>query len=150
MNAIAKVAAAVVARPDTAEACRLKVFRLVPCRHGVAVLEGLVLIYDEEEVRRFEMEEGALYVIEHQRMPPGMHPESYHRQSLDHLRRRDRAIQLQTEREVVRIARWARDPECWQYTRADGFTEYPLYEWGLASMIVGRVVGLYAPAPAEH
>lgn len=140
---------AAIVPPPHPETVRLRAFDMIPPNHGVVSMCGSVMVYDETAAGRIGLEDGALYVIEHQRTPGGMLPETYHRQSLDHLAGRRMAIHLETSRQVVKVGRSHHDPECWQYTRADGFTESPLYEWGLASMIVGRVVGIYAPAARE-
>jgi hypothetical protein len=144
-TAIARIEGAAIVpplNPPAADPLSLARLSHVPAGHSVAVLAGHVVIYDTG--RLGELEEGGLYVIESQRAPGGMSPETYHRRSLDHFLRREPPVQLVTERQVVRAARWQRDPNNWQYTTAKGFTEYPLYEWGLRDLIVGRVVGIYA------
>lgn len=143
-KAIAVIQNAVGFPPVKADLLKLKVLAQVPTGCGVAVLAGAVIVYDEGDVQ--SLDQGWLYVIEHQRMPAGMHRQTYHEQSLEHLRRREHAIQVETKREVVRVERSALNPEYWQYTKASGHTEGPLYEWGLMTMIVGRVVGFYDPS----
>lgn len=149
-TAIAKIEGAAIAPPLTppeVDPLNLLVMSHVPHGHSVAVLAGAVVVYETDPLSG--LEEGTLYVIERQRPPRGMSAETYHRHSLTCPEIRRAPIQLRTEREVVKVARWHRDPRHWQYTTARGFTEYPLYEWGLASMIVGRVVGIYQPKPQE-
>jgi hypothetical protein len=149
MGALQRIETGAVLPPPSPETVRLLAFDTIPPKHGVVSMCGSVMVYDEAAAGRFGLEDGALYVIEYQRPPGGMLPETYHRQSLDHLTGRRAAIHLQTSREVVKVSCWSRDEETWRYTRADGFTEWPMYEWGLASMIVGRVVGIYSPAARE-
>jgi hypothetical protein len=116
----------------------LAVFRRVPHRHGVAVLRGMVVVYDPDAVRWDGLEAGGYYVVEYQRPRSGMTEEM----------RLRLGSPLQTEREVVRLFQIDRDSvrDLW-WLRHSGstFVSGPMQDFNLADMIVGKVVGIYVP-----
>jgi hypothetical protein len=116
----------------------LAMFTSIPPRHGVAVMQGLVAVYDEEILHREGLIEGGFYVVEYQRPRACMSWTAYHE---------DRLRRLDTSREVVRVERSNRSPDLWMMRHAQSmWVSGPLHDINLGDMIVGRVVGIYRPS----
>lgn len=115
----------------------LSLFATIPKGHGVVAIAGQVAIYDEDDLRRNELQDGAFYVVEYQSPRSGMSWQTFHADD----RRR-----LDTSREVVRAVRCQRNPEHWwlRHARAS-FVSGPMLDFNLTDMIVGKVVGIYRP-----
>lgn len=110
-----------------------RIFTQVPLHHGVAVLDGIVAVYDEGDRR--ELEEGAFYVVEYQRPRAGMSWEMH---------RRLRSERVDTKREVVRVERCPWKCDHWITRHAHShLVDGPWPQLALTDRIVGRVVGLY-------
>lgn len=112
-------------------------FNSVPPRHGVALLQGQVVVYDENDLHRNELQAGAFYVIEYQRPRSGLSWAQF--RTID-----DRRVDA--SREVVRVVRRGDKAEHWWLHHAQSrFVSGPLLEFNLTDMIVGKVVGIYRP-----
>jgi len=122
------------------EPAALEAFESVPVRFGVVALGGLVAVYDPDDIYRNGIVEGAFYTVEYQRPWSGMNWETF---------RRLNCSRLHTEREVVKVRRWPRDPELWDMVHSGGqWHSGPICDINLGDMIVGRVVGIYLPTLA--
>lgn len=109
----------------------LGVFSRVPDGCDVVSIRGHVAIVERAEITTDQLIEGGLYVYERQyRVASNPAPDA----------RRD------CERLVVRIYRDERVKGCWRYRNLDQPHrpgEGPIHDFGLASMLIGRVIGVY-------
>lgn len=109
----------------------LGVFSRVPDGCDVVPIRGHVAIVERAEIADEDLIEGGLYVYERQ-YPIAMNPAADARRECTRL--------------VVRIYRDECQPECWRYRDLDRPfrpADGPWYAWGLASMLIGRVIGVY-------
>jgi len=142
MNALAIGASVPVVQAQLAPESFAR-FDRIPARHSVEALGGFVVVYDQEFAGRWPLEDGALYVIEHQRPRAGM---SWETMMLHRIRR------IETRREVVRGFQRP-DIGGWWYGHAHGAGpafEGPMEDFNLADMIVGKVVGIYSDRRARQ
>jgi hypothetical protein len=126
----------------------LRIFTSIPDRHHeIVALRGAVIVYDtDSKGREGFVEEGGLYVIEHQYTPAGMPYDSWLRHELeDSIRRAQPWSKLKTSREVIRLERHPKMTDKWGYRLASGFWDGPLHEWAICFPMVGKVVGIYRP-----
>jgi hypothetical protein len=129
-----------------------QVFTSIPDHRdfGVVALRGMVVIYDEKPLQTEGIIEGAFYVRESQRTNAGYDWEEWLRRELeDRARRCGPFSPLKTSREVVRAVRWPRSDD-WAVRLAGGFTDGPSYDWWFGRDFVGKVVGIYSPAPTKR
>jgi hypothetical protein len=124
----------------------LRVFTEIPRHHyDVAVLEGMVVVYDHECIGREGVQEGGFYVREHQHPYAGMSWENWLDAELrDRTPRCQPRGRLKVQREVVQAFRCARTNN-WALRLASGFVDGPYYDWAFGADLVGKVVGLYLP-----
>lgn len=139
---------------NTAHDYSLRLFGSIPAGHGAIEVDGTgggmlqpgeVAVYERpfrDEIRADDLIEGEIYVYEHQRpIAESPHPG---------------ARQIVTRR-LVRVYRHtdrrfhSTDGAAWyarQLNQPFRPGEGTYHDWGLASMLIGRVVGVYAPAQA--
>lgn len=127
----------------------LQVFtRIPPKHHGVASVGGMVVVFDTHSLGREPIIEGAFYVAESQHPPAGMSWEQF----LQHESARPASEprgQLVTRRRVVRTLRCASGQDRWWLVQPSGFSDGPICGWALGHNFVGKVVGIYQPAPLQ-
>jgi hypothetical protein len=116
---------------------RMRAFESIPPRHGVAVLTGCVIVYDELALSLSGLENGAYYVLEYQRPVAGMSWDMFYS---------GRRTRLETSRDVVRLERFDHDPKLWLYRHTGNFwVSGPMDDIKVAEQIIGKVVGMYCP-----
>lgn len=125
-----------------------RVFTSIPDHRdfGIVALRGLVVIYDETPLHTEGIIEGAFYVREHQRPTSGIWDDWLRREWDDRDRRHGPNVPLKVSREVVRAVRYPRSDH-WAVRLASGFTDGPYHDWWFGRDFVGKVVGIYSPAP---
>jgi hypothetical protein len=150
MNALALIESAAPALLPEFQPHRLPVFASIPAyHHDVAVLHGMVVVYDTDTLAKEGVQEGSFYVKETQYPVAGMRWESWLRLECED-QHRDRRAQprspLKTRREVVQAVRLRGS---WFLRLASGFNDGPVEEWSLGHDFVGKVVGVYDPSAAD-
>lgn len=133
---------------DRFDLTELQIFERIPERgHGVAVLRGLVVVYETNSIHYEGIVEGAFYVRERQRPAAGMVWDSWLRREWeDRTPRIQPRAMLCIDREVVRAIRWP-GPDDWAVRLASGHVDGPYFDWAFGTDFVGKVVGIYQPAP---
>lgn len=131
------------------EATRLKIFREIPrYHHEVAVLLGMVVVYETDSLFRDSVQDGGLYVTESQYPVAGMRWESWLRYEVedeDRHRRAQPRSPLKTSRTVVKAVRCPSGKDLWWLRLPSGFSDGPIHGWSIGHNFVGKVVGIYAP-----
>ena len=112
----------------------------VPPRHGVAVLNGVVVVYDESDLFRNDLVDGGYYVVEYQRPRACMAREKFAELFLTR-----EGARLQVEREVVQVFAWTKPAGLWGMRHSRSiFVSGPMQDFNLTDMIVGKVIGIYS------
>lgn len=132
---------------DTSE---LRVFTSIPDDRdiGIAVLLGLVVVYDEKPLHMEGIVEGAYYVRENQRPHAGMSWESWLALETDTKRAAQLRGRLRTSREVVKAVQWPMEGK-WSARLASGHIDGPYREWAFGQDFIGKVIGIYRPSLGE-
>lgn len=114
----------------------LGIYDHIPDGFDVTPIRTCVAVFSREEIGTTDLIEGGIYVYENQR-PVALSPFPDSRRICT--------------RKVVRIYRDSRVEGTWRvrdldrpFVPGDG----PYYDWGLADMLIGRVVGVYQPNAA--
>lgn len=136
--------------PDEFDLRSFKIFGRIPDHpdFGIVALRGAVLVYDESDLHREGVVEGALYVRESQHPTACMDWERWLDLERDDARRSRRAqpsSPLKTRREVVQAVRAAAGDR-WGLRLASGAIDGPYYEWAFGRNLVGKIVGIYRPS----
>lgn len=111
-------------------------FHSIPAGHGVAILGGEVVVYDEQSLGIDGLQAGAFYVVEYQRP---------HERMSWQLHQQHDCQRVEARREVIRAEPSRQLPDHWAMRHASGSSSGPICENNLAEMILGRVVGIYRP-----
>ena len=147
----------------------LRIFPSIPPRHGVHAVEmnsvmfraGEVAVYDELWASERQkngpvdtlLEPGCIYITETQRPVAMMSWEQWNERGTKYGRSR-----LQTRRSIVRVerSRWKGAEDCWMIhplaSQSGGVfhcSDGPYDEIHLVDQIIGKVVGIYRPAPLD-
>lgn len=125
----------------------LRIFTSIPrCHHDVAVMHGLVVVYDTDCIGREGIQIGKLYIRESQRPYAMFSWEEWLKLEWEERDRRcGPSSFLRTRREVVQAVHH-RHGSGLALRMATGGVDGPYHDWAFGRDLIGKVVGVYQPA----